>query len=55
MAAQRSERLPTGYLSPSSQTDRSGRSDMNERMSDARRGSEKLMAAVLRYYERRSS
>ena len=52
MAAQRSERLPSLYLSPSSQTDRSGRSDMNERVEEARRGSANLLAAILRYYER---
>ena len=52
MAAQRSERLPSGYLSPSSQTDLSGRSDMLERVNEARRGSDRLLAAILRYYER---
>ena len=55
MAAQRSEKLPSCYISPTSQIDMSGRSDMNERISDARRGSKKLLTAVLRYYERRAA
>ncbi|GLV28176.1 hypothetical protein TomTYG75_07000 [Sphingobium sp. TomTYG75] len=41
------------YLSPSSGIDDRGVSDMPERVRAARDGSNRLLAAMLRYYERR--
>ena len=43
------------YLSTSNGGDTSGRSDLTQRYAAARDGSARLLAALLRYYERRNA
>lgn len=45
----------TAYISPTSGIERSGRSDVRERYDVAREGSARLLAAILRYFEKRNS
>lgn len=48
-------RAHSAYLSPTSGQDLTGRSEMIDRAVSAREGSERLLAALLRFYERRKA
>lgn len=44
----------TAYISPTSRVDTSGGDELRQRRMDARDGSARLLAATLRYFERRA-
>lgn len=48
-------RAHSAYLSPTGGDNMTGRSDIFDRYMEARAGSAKLLAALLRYYERRQA
>lgn len=45
----------SAYLSPTTRVKADGRSDIIDRAMAARDGSERLLAALMRYYERRAA